>query len=116
MSYGPNAVFELTMTSGATLTTERDLGRSWKNVYLSYGSLTSNTQMHIQASEVSGGTYRRVYHPSINNASVQTNAVFAIGSSVTSAFVPIPNGLKYVKVETTATMDSGYLFKIVCTD
>jgi|SRR3990172_1449216 len=115
MGMGAVVAFTKTMASAGTLTGEYDLGRSWENVYLVVPSMTSNSQIHIQASESTGGTYRRLYHPSINSSTVGTN-VFAVPSAVTNAHIPIPNGFRYLKVETTATIDSACIFKIICGD
>lgn len=113
MSFGPSRYFTATMTSAGTLTSEVDLGRVWDTVYLEIPTMTSNTQLHIQASRTLGGSYRRVFHPSINSSTVGTN-VFAVPSNVTNAIIPIPNDFQYVKVESTATVNDGALFRIIC--
>jgi hypothetical protein len=115
MSHGPLSVFYKTIASAATKSSEFDLARAWKTVYLEIPSMTSNTQIHIQAANESGGTYRRVYHPAVNSSAAQVN-VFAITSSVTGCMVPIPNGFRYLKVETTATVDNGATFRMICSD
>lgn len=111
------AVFTATMTSGATTTGEIQLGSNWNNVYLEIPSLSSNAEHYINAAGDSGGTYRRVYHPSLNSSTVGTNR-FAIASSVTNALVPIPNGLKFIKVETSATVGSttAHTYRVFCAD
>lgn len=115
MSYGPIAVYTVTMASGATSTSELDLARSWKTAWLVVPSMASNTQMGIKAATEAGGTYRSVYHPQINSSTVSVNS-FAIASSTTSAMVPIPNGFRFIKIHTTATCDSGETFKVICSD
>jgi hypothetical protein len=54
-----------------------------------------------------------VQHFPINSATVANNT-YTILSSVTNAIVPIPAGLRYVKVERTATADSGHSYVILC--
>lgn len=104
-----------TMASAGTLTPAVDISGSWGNVYLEIPSMTSNTQVHIKAAATSDGTYRRLKHPSLNDTTVVTTD-FAIASAATNCIVPIPNGLKYLKVETTATVDDGCVFRVFVGD
>lgn len=107
--------FAKTMASGATLTGMFDLSNHGTVAnYLVVPTMNSNSQLHIQASE-DGTTFRRIYHPSINSSTVGAN-LFAIPSSVTNSIIPIPNGFQYLKIEATATVDNGALFKIICAD
>lgn len=115
MSYGPSAVFTTSVASGATASSAIDLQRSWGSAYLAIQSMISNSELRLQASDALDGTYRQVYHPAINSATVANN-IYKILSSVTSAMVPIPAGLRYLKVEQTATADSGQSYKIICGD
>lgn len=110
---GPFSAYSTTIASGATASAALDLQFGWGATYLVVPSMTSNTQIHIQSSDVATGTYRRVKHPSINSSTVTTND-FAIASSATNCVVPIPAGLRFVKIETTATVDSGQAFKVLC--
>lgn len=113
MSYGPVKVFTVTMASAGTLSSEADLKQSWQTVYLEIPSMTSNSQIHLQAARTSGGTYRRVVLPLLTTASIQT-LTFSVQSTSTSRMVLIPPGLQYLKVETTATCDSGETFRFIC--
>ena len=117
MGHGAISVFTATMSSGGTLTSEVDFGnRQWEKVYLAVPSMASNTQLHIQVCTESGGTYRRVKHPMINSSTVSTPNDFAIASAATNCYVPIPNGFRFLKIESTATVDGGASFKMVCGD
>lgn len=114
MSFGPVKVFTCSVASAATLSGEVDLGKDWRSVYLEIASMTSNSQHHIQAAASSGGTYRRVKVANVSTGTVQT-LDFAVASTATSTFIKIPvDGLQYVKVELTATADSGQSYRIVC--
>ncbi len=115
MGHGAQSTFPATMASGGTLSAEVKLGRSWQNMFLVIPSMTSNSEIRIQVCDVSGGTYRQLMHPSINSSTVATN-IYKIASSVTSVAVPIPAGYQYMKVETTATVDGGQTFKVICGD
>lgn len=113
MSYGPITVHTVTMASAGTLSSEHDLGRSWKKVYLDPTGATS--EVRIQAATASGGTYRQVYHPSINSSTVGAN-IFKIPSSVSGGLIEIPAGLQFIKIETTAAVANGATFKLICSD
>lgn len=116
MGHGVTQVFLATMTSAGTLTGALNLGRNFEKVYLSVPSMTSNSQIHVQGCETQTGTYRRITHPAINSSTVSTPNDFAIASATTNRIVPIPNGFQYLKIETTATIDGGCLFKLICAD
>lgn len=115
MSHGAYAAYSKSVASGATSTSAIDLQKAWNNVYLAIQSMTSNSQLHIQASDSETGTFRRVTHPLINSSTVALNTL-TILSSVTSAIVPLPTGLRFMKIEQTATADSGQAYTILCGD
>lgn len=115
MGHGAISVFTQVVASAGTSTAEFDLGRTWENVFLVIQSMTSNSQLFIKAADVTGGTYRRVTHPPINSSTVACNE-FSIVSSITNHMVPIPNAFRFLKVEQTATADSGQSYKIICGD
>ena len=102
------SVFPTTIASAATLSSEVDVGGFWDKLSIIIPTMTSNSQIHIQVAKASGGTYRRIYDQSIGTPD------FSIASGVTSRIVELPTGYRYMKVETTATMDSGQGFDIIC--
>jgi len=110
-----HTVFPATVASFATSSSEVDLGCSWGQVYLEIPTMTSNTQVHIQGASETGGTFRRVKQPPLNSSTVGTND-FAIHSSATNCLVPIPSGLRFLKVETSAVVSFTAAFKIICGD
>jgi hypothetical protein len=106
--------FAKTMSSGGTLTGEIDLSNAWGSVYLEIPTLTSSPgDMYIKAAATTGGTFRRVRHPSINSSTVTTN-LFTIASACTNCIVPVPNGLRFLKVETDNTVADGCVFRVIC--
>lgn len=107
--------FTGTIASGATLSSEINVGRSWTNAYLAVPSMTSNSLIYIQAAKESSGTYRRIAHP-LEAVTAPVGKDFTINSATTSRMIPIPNGFNFYKVETSATMDSGEFFTIICSD
>jgi len=104
-------VFVVTMASGATLTAEVDLGGHWTKVFLDPTGAAS--EVRLQAAATTAGTYRQVYHPSVNSSTVSNN-IFKIGSAASGGISEVPNGLQYLKIETTAAVTNGATFNIVC--
>lgn len=111
---GPVVVYTATMASAGTLTGEINLStQAWTTVYLEVPTLTSNTQLHLKAANSTGGTFRRVKHPAVNTSSVQCND-YSIASAATGVLVPLPAGLRFIKIESTATVDDGCVFRVIC--
>lgn len=108
------AVYTCTMTSGATLTNQIDLGGSFTNVFLEIPAMT-NAVHFIKAANSTGGTFRRVYNAPINSATIAANA-FAIVSTATNCMVPIPEGLQYLKVETEIAIADGATYRVIVGD
>jgi hypothetical protein len=104
--------YSTTIVSFATQSSAVDLGQNWDSAYLVVQSMTSNSQIHLRASDSLSGTYRRVQYASIATSSVQAND-WALSSASTSAIVPIPQGLRYIKVETTAVLSASQAFTIL---
>ena len=104
-----------TMTSGSTLTSEVDLGDHYSQAYLEVPTMTSATDIYIQASRTTGGTFRRVIPGAgIRTFTVATAQAFIIGSAVSQHFVEIPAGFRFVKVEhSTACTATAHNYNIV---
>lgn len=113
MSHGALSIFNATMASGATLTSEVDLGRSWARVYLDPTGAAS--EVRFQAAATSGGTYRQVYLPQPGTSTVQAN-IWKVSSGISGGLIEAPAGLRYIKVETTAAVANGASFKLYCSD
>ncbi len=110
---GVFTVFDATVASFATASSAIDLGQSHGQNYLIVPSMTSNSEVRLQASDTLSGTFRNVYHPAINSSTVAVN-MYKIPSSVTNAIVEIPSGLRYLKVETTAVVSFSAAFRVIC--
>jgi len=107
-------VFPATMASAGTLTGQVDLQHSWANVYLEIPAMTNSVHF-IKAATDSGGTYRRIKHPAINSSTLTTND-YAIVSTATNCLVPVPNGFRFVKVESEIAIADGAVYKFICGD
>lgn len=120
MGYGPISVFSGTIASGASTSGEINLGRAWSQVYLNYGTMSTAMNMTVFAasgSSGSGATYRVVYQPPINSATVACS-VFTITSTVGVAggIVPIPSGFQYIKAVLTGVVSGGLSVSVICSD
>jgi hypothetical protein len=112
---GVQRVFDATVASFSTLSGEVDLGGAYDMVALIVPTMASNSQVHIQGTDTSGGTYRRIFHPVVNSTAAGAPIALTVVSSVTNAIVPIqvPAGLRYMKIETTAIVSFSAGFKII---
>jgi hypothetical protein len=110
---GPVTYFSIGMASNTTLTSAIDLAGAWGSYKLVIPTMTSGTDIRIQASETSTGTFRRLYHvPTVASA---TPTVINIPSSVTNCIVELPKLARNVKIEfTTACTASSHQFSIIC--
>lgn len=107
--------FPCTIVSFATSSSEVDLGHAWKQVYLEVPTMTSNIQLHIQAAQTTGGTFRRIKHPTINSSTSSSND-YAISSGCSNSIIPIPSGFRYIKVEATGVVSFSASFTVICGD
>lgn len=117
MSYGPLSVFYGTITSGASTTSDIVLDRSWKNVLLQVGTMSTGVNLTFQGKAQSADSYYYLFHPSINSSTV-TNNQFVVSAGVGSGggIVPIPNGLPFMRIVGTGVVSGGVSFKVICSD
>ena len=113
MSFGPYAKFTGTIASGATISSEIDLGRTWKSVYLDPTGASS--AVRFQAAASSAGTYRQVYLPQPTTSTVQAN-IWTVSSAISGGMIQIPPGLRFFKIDTTASVANGLSFTVICSD
>jgi len=119
MGHGMYKTYIATMASNETLATPTtpaiDSGRTYANTYLSVPSGMSNSELNIMVAVSSTGSYYKVMHPAVNSAAAQLHT-FAIESASTARIVPLPGGIQYLKIKSTATMQNGAGFEILCGD
>lgn len=114
MAHGRYQVFSVVIASGATLSSEVDLGGSFARVYIDPTGAAS--EVRFQAAASTGGTYRQVYLPqSPGTSTVQTNA-WKVASAISGGMIEGPAGLRFMKVETTASVANGATLKLICSD
>lgn len=101
----------VSMASGNSLSAELDLGRGYPTIYLEISSTPSQSEHQIYAAAVASGVFNPVYQPSVNSSTVSNN-IYKIGSGITGALVPIPGGLRHIKVYATAAMTNGAAYRI----
>lgn len=109
-------VYDATVVSFATSSSEVDLSKGWKRVWVEVPTMTSNATIHVQAANTTGGTYRRLVEK--DPASAGASVDWSIVSACTGRFVPCEPaaGLRYVKVEANVVLSFTAGFKIVCSD
>ena len=104
-----------TMASAGTTTSQLDLGgRTWASVYLRVPTMNSNSAIILYGSH-DNVTYSLVKHPPVNSIT-NVNNDYTIASASTNVWVPIPNAFRYIKVVSTATVDNGVVFTVICAD
>lgn len=113
MAHGIYKVYPVTIASGATLSSEIDLGMAFARIYIDPTGAAS--EVRFQAAATSGGTYRQVYLPNVNTSTVGTN-IWKVASAVSGGIIEAPAGLRYIKVETTAAVANGVSLKLICSD
>lgn len=113
MGHGLYQVFTATITSGSTLSSEVDFGRSFDKVYIDPTGLAS--EVRIQAAFESGGTYRQIYKDQSLSSTVEAN-IFKVSSGISGGLQAIPSGFRFLKIETTAAIANGATCKIYCCD
>lgn len=116
MGYELPVVYDATFSNPATSCSSIDLQRGWKTMFLKVPTMTSNTEIYVNGSD-DNSTFRPIYHPQQNSASPVGNR-FIVNSAIGSngGMVPIPNGFRYIKVETSAICSFAAGFKIICSD
>lgn len=112
MAYGVQRVFNVVIASGATLSSEIDLGQSFRRVYIDPTGAAS--EVRFQAAGTSGGTYRQVLQPSNpNTTTIETN-IWKVASAASGSLQAAPDGFRFMKVETTAAVANGVTLKLHC--
>lgn len=106
--------FHCHITSAATLSDAVDIGELATIVRLEIPTITSSS-VYIQGS-AEGTTYRRIYKTIENGAGAIVNVPVSFDSTVSQAWVEIPTGYRYLKVELTSGIsDATSTWNIVCT-
>lgn len=109
-------VYDGTIASFATSSSEINLGKGWNKVFLEVPAMTSNSTLHIQAANSTGGTFRRVVQK--DPASAVASIDWAVQSTCTNRIIACDPaaGLQYVKVESANILSFTAAFKIIVSD
>lgn len=115
MPYGVVSVFNAVIASGVSTSSEVDLGRSWKRVYLDPTGAGGECRFQAAPNALGvSGTYRMVQWPAANSGTAGTATV---GSALSGSLVEVPlAGFRFVKVFVTGTVANGATLKLVCSD
>lgn len=120
MGHGALSVFTKSIATNGSITSVYDLSRGWDKVYLQIPDLvnyisTATCNIYIWGSDSADGTFYQVVHPPANSATTAMYT-FTIASTASQAVSPIPNGIRYVKVQVGNTATAAVDFKIICSD
>ena len=108
--------FAATIASGATLSTEVDLGKAYSKVLLELPSATT-FNINIQGANASGGNFKRIYNAvSDNDAIVTAVEITSATAGANGAIVAIPQWCQYMKVETQTAVANGGTFYFIAMD
>jgi hypothetical protein len=101
---GVTRVFSVTVASGATSSSEVDLGAHFSRALINIpASNTWDTQLLVAAD--TGGTYANLY------TGISTQ--FTVASSISNAMIPVENVGRWVKIEVTTAAADGASYNIV---
>ena len=107
-------VFDVDVTSGATLSSALDLRQGWRDISLKIPSFSSGSDIFVHAAITSTGTYVRVTHPPVNTGTAQVED-FKIESGLAGRIIPIPSNYQHIKVElSTGQTDTTSSFNVIC--
>lgn len=115
MGHGAYTIYPVILASNTTLTPAVDLSRAWGSAFLHIPSGTSNTQYWVHAAPTLAGAYCRISQAPINSSTVGIND-FTIHTAATGRVVPIPNGVRFVKLETSGPVSNGATYNILVAD
>ena len=117
MGIGAFKLFTISMASGATTSTQvAELGRGYENVHLVVPTMTSGTDIYIQAS-ADGVKYNRAYLLDAPVAVAQDQTAYAmkIGSAISQAFIDMNIHAPFLRIElSTAMTATPATFQFVC--
>lgn len=112
MGHGACTKFDVTIASGASTSSEIDLGRAWRRVFLD--PTGAGGECRFQAAVAAGGTFRMIQWSAANSGTAGTATV---GSALSGSLVEVPlGGLRHVKVFVTGTVANGVTLKLYGSD
>ena len=113
MGYGPAQVYSCSIASGASTSSAIDLGdRPFRQMAVYYGTMSTGAAVSVWGSANNSSFYQ--VHERVNTAPVQYQAL-TVATSVSgawAAFASPPH--RYVQFTTSAVVDGGVAFTVVC--
>jgi hypothetical protein len=105
---GPFCVFTASMASGGTFSSSADLQHGWGRIGVIIPSMASGSDVYFQGSEI-------FHRPNTVSATV---GAYHVTSGVTNCIIDLGTySGRYVRVEmSTATTDTPYTFKFLCSE
>lgn len=116
MAHGLNQSFDVVIASGASTSSEVNMGRGYSRVFVDITG--AGGAVSFQGAPVvlgAAGTYQFVRYPVASGMSAPQTATVA--SSLSGALVEVPlAGLQFVKIVATGTVANGATLKIIGSD
>lgn len=116
MGHGLSQYFAATMASGASITSDVNLGRAFTKVYVNIAGATNSCHF-LAAPSVSGspGTYSPVkYNVASGMSAPQT---ITVGTATSGSFVEVPlGGIAFIKVASVGGSADGAIIKVIASD
>jgi hypothetical protein len=114
MAIGGFAVFPVTMLSGGSASSMKDLGRAYMKVM--YDCTGAGDASMFKTADTATGTARLVRYPVLSGMSAPQTCT--VGSACSGSIVEVTPlaGLRFVQIVVTAGVTDGATLKLYCSD
>lgn len=109
-------VYSDSIASGASTSSGINFQAAFGQMLLEVGTMSTAAAIGIQHSADGGTTWKNVFHPTIQSATVATPQMFiasGVGTNGGTVVFPI-TGFKQVRFIATAVVSGGVQFKAIC--
>lgn len=108
--------FAATFASGATTTSEVDIGKAYDIVMIEMPSATTYN-INLQGANATGGNFKRIYNVVADNDAVVTAIEITSATAGTNgAIVPVPYHTQFMKLEAQTAVADGATYYFICVD
>lgn len=119
MSYGPPKLVTVVIASGASTSSDVNLGRAYSRLGVQIGTMSTGVNVQIQHSVDNGTTWKYAFHPPIASSTVGTpQFIISAGVGSGGGYVLFPNGttLEHIRFVGTGVVSGGVSFVVVASD
>lgn len=108
--------FAAPVASGATLSSEVDIGKSYQEVFVQMASGTT-FEVFLQGARSPGGSFSRIYFPPTDSTpAVAPIEIASAAAGANGGIVPIPHFTRYMKLEFATAVADGGTYYFICRD